>query len=142
MIRLRDGKSTQTPKWIDRYEYAAPFKTEQYRGALAISASSPYIDDAKTGDVHTVVSTLENPYAVRKPMAITIQTADDGFLARFDSANINASGDTWFEAVSNLKSLIVDIFADLEMQAPNVLGPAIKKQLAALRNHIERKPDA
>src|SRR5260370_31321900 len=72
-------------------------------------------------------------YELVKDIPAVLQPVDDGFTATFFDANISSSGDTEEEAVSNLRSLIVQIFEDLEAEAPERLGPEPKRQLEVLR---------
>ena len=68
-----------------------------------------------------------------------LQQTEDSFVATFFDANLAASGDTREEAVQNLKTLIVEIFEDLESEPFKKLGPEPRRQLAVLQETISRK---
>lgn len=77
-------------------------------------------------------------YSVIKPIAVKVEQTDGSFVASFVAANVNASGETWDEAVLNLKSLLVDKFDMLLSHKSSTLGPAPKRQLSVLQSFIRR----
>ncbi len=79
------------------------------------------------------------PYRLEREIPATVQLAPDGFTAAFFDANIATSGETQEEAVSNLKSLILDTFDFLSSEPPEALGPEPARQLAVLRGFLERE---
>lgn len=85
-----------------------------------------------------IESLAPDPIAVRKTISMVIRPSDGEFLATFFDANISTTGDTPEEAIGNLKSLIVDIFENLETNE-RVLGPEPKRQLAVLRDFLKRR---
>ena len=94
----------------------------------------------ETSPLTVPVTTLApEPFELLREMPVVVQSVGDDFVARFFDANIGASGDTQQEAVSNLKSLVMDIFEDLEDEQPERLGPEPSRRLAVLRAFIQRK---
>jgi hypothetical protein len=77
-------------------------------------------------------------YESLRDIPASLQPVDDGFTATFFDGNISASGETEEEAISNLRSLIIDIFESLESEPSERLGPEPKRQLDLLRAFIRR----
>jgi hypothetical protein len=77
-------------------------------------------------------------YEPLRDIPAALQPVDDGFTATFFDGNISASGETEEEAISNLRSLIIDIFESLESEPPERLGIEPKRQLELLRAFIRR----
>ena len=88
-----------------------------------------------------ILQALEEPFQVLKPIPITIDPTDSGFVAGFDEAGIYASGETFIEAVSNLKYLLVDMYNELVIQE-NVLGLEPQRQLKVMQSYVDKHPDA
>jgi predicted RNase H-like HicB family nuclease len=84
-----------------------------------------------------LISDLEEGYEVLKPIPISV-SQEEGFVAKFDDANINTSGDTWDEAVSNMRSLLLDMFDLLLMHEVGALGVEPRNQLSVLRSFIKK----
>lgn len=81
------------------------------------------------------------PYTVKRPLPVSMQRRQDGYLASFVDANINSSGDTQQEAFANLRELILDVFDNLRSLPASELGPGPKRQLAVLREFIDVAQD-
>ncbi len=81
------------------------------------------------------------PYAVKRPIPITVQESEDGFLASFVDANVNSSGDTQQEAFANVRELILDVFDRLSSFPADKLGPGPKRQIAILREFMDATPN-
>jgi hypothetical protein len=79
------------------------------------------------------------PYELLKPLFISLQPVEMGFIAGWHDANIYSSGETEEEAVQNLKSQILDFFDSLSGEAPEKLGPEPKKQFSILGAFIRKK---
>ena len=79
------------------------------------------------------------PYALSKTILVSVHCVEGGFNAGWFDANIHASGDNEEEAVSNLKSLILDFFDRLTNEAPEQFGPDPTHQLAVLREYLTKK---
>jgi hypothetical protein len=79
---------------------------------------------------------------VLRPIPVQASRVENAVVASFGLANINASGDTWQEAITNLKDLIVSVFDLLASHPLERLGPAPLKQLAVLRSFIRTPQDA
>jgi hypothetical protein len=82
-----------------------------------------------------IVQNLASPLNVLKPFEIAIEPIDDGFVASFLEANINASGDSADEALDNLVSIIRDLY-ELFSDEINQLGPEPARQYSILRTHL------
>lgn len=94
---------------------------------------------ARAASIIVPISTLApEPFDLVRDINAVVQPVDRGFTATFFDANISTSGDTQEEAVSNLKSLIVEIFEDLESELPEKLGPEPSRQLRVLKEFLRR----
>ena len=94
---------------------------------------------AKAASIVVPITTLVPAlYDLVRDISVVVQPVDRGFTATFFDANISTSGETQEEAVENLKSLIVDIFEDLEAEPPEKLGPEPVRQLGVLRAFLRR----
>jgi hypothetical protein len=85
-----------------------------------------------------IVTLAPEPYRLLHEILALVQAVDDGFTATFFDANISTSGDTQEEAVSNLRSLILDTFEYLESEPIEALGPEPARQFGVLRAFVER----
>jgi len=81
-------------------------------------------------------------YEVIKPIPVKVEKVENGFVASFVAANVNASGDTWDEAALNLRSLIPHLFDLLLTHNREALGPAPRRQLEVLRLFVKKTEDA
>jgi predicted RNase H-like HicB family nuclease len=79
------------------------------------------------------------PYTLKSPIKIKIVGNDSEYIASFQESNIYASGDTPYEAIENLKSLILDTFDSLTSEPQENLGTKAKHQRALLESIIERQ---
>lgn len=79
------------------------------------------------------------PYGLLKPILASVNAVEGGFDAGWFDANIHSSGDNEEEAVSNLKSLILDFFNKFSSEPAERLGPEPSRQLAVLREYIQKK---
>jgi predicted RNase H-like HicB family nuclease len=77
------------------------------------------------------------PYKVLKPFHVVVQAQEDEYVASFLDANLNASGSTQAEAVSNLKDVILAVFDCLNEQQAR-LGPGPARQLGVLTEFVGR----
>ena len=84
--------------------------------------------------IHTgvipITTFAPEPYHILRDIPAVVEPAGDGFIATFFDSNISTSGDTEVEAVSNLRSLILD--------TSDSLGPEPARQLAVLRVFLKR----
>lgn len=85
-----------------------------------------------------ITTLAPEPYQILRDIPAVVESAGDGFNATFFDANISTAGDTQEEAVSNLRSLVMDIFEYLESEAPEALGPEPTRQLGVLRVFLKR----
>jgi hypothetical protein len=79
------------------------------------------------------------PYSLSKPILVSVQSAGDEFEAGWFDANIHSGGDNEEEAVSNLKSLILDYFDSLSKEPEEKLGIEPRRQLAVMKAFIQNK---
>jgi hypothetical protein len=85
-----------------------------------------------------VDSFAPEPYRVLKPILVSVHCVEGGFNAGWFDANIRSSGDNEEEAVSNLKSLILDLVDSLSKESAEKLGPEPTRQLAVLKEYIQK----
>ena len=78
-------------------------------------------------------------YALKSPIAIKIIGQGCEYIASHHESNIHASGDTPYEAIENLKSLILDTFDLLTSEPQENMGIKAKNQRALLESIIERQ---
>lgn len=78
------------------------------------------------------------PFVVKKTFLVVVRPSDGEFIATLFDANLGMTGDTAEDAVANLKATIVDTF-DLFEENEATLGPEPKRQLAILRELIQRR---
>jgi predicted RNase H-like HicB family nuclease len=78
------------------------------------------------------VDSLPAPYRLLAPIDAAIRGARGDFTATFVAANVGASGASIDEAVDNLKEMLALSFASLEGVGEDGLGPAMRRQQAAL----------
>jgi hypothetical protein len=78
------------------------------------------------------------PYELLKTFLVSVQSVEGGFEAGWYDANIHTTGENEEEAVSNLKSLILDFFDSLSKESQEKLGIEPKRQLAVIRIFIKR----
>lgn len=95
--------------------------------------------ESSRGIIVPISSFAPEPFESLKEIKAVVRGCDDEFLASFFDANISASGDNETEAVDNLKDLILAKFSHLDEQAPETLGPAMKKQIAVLKQFVRKK---
>lgn len=87
------------------------------------------------------INTFEpEPYELLKTFFVSVHAVEGGFHAGWFDANIHTTGDNEEEAVSNLKSLILDFFEIFSNEPNNNLGPEPKRQLEVLKQYILKKP--
>jgi hypothetical protein len=79
-----------------------------------------------------VQSLAPDPYELLRPITVVVTLAGEEFEASFFDANLYGSGDTEEEAVSDLKSVIVETFERLSALPDEKLGPAMLKQKRVL----------
>ena len=88
---------------------------------------------------HVLISEVGDEYVVLKPIPAEIQKVDGSYIASFDAANAHASGETWGEAVLNLRYYLTDLYDSLLRHRPERLGPIPKRQLIVLQSFLANK---
>jgi hypothetical protein len=78
-------------------------------------------------------------YELLKPILVSVHAVEEEFEAGWFDANIHAMGENEEEAVSNLKSLILDYFDSFSKEPVEKLGIEPKRQLAVIKTFIQRK---
>jgi len=76
---------------------------------------------------------------VKKPIPVTIRPEGEDFVATFFDAAISTSGSSPQEGVSNLQSLIADMFLIHDADRTSIRGPLMKKQHAVVQEFVCRK---
>jgi dCTP deaminase len=127
------------------------------REAVVLGKELPRLIDLQQSTLKTITGLTATSAATQVPLIVPINTlaserhmmakgipavvqpAGAGFTATYFDANVATSGDTQEEAVSNLKSLLIELFEDLETERPEDLGPEPARQLAVLREVIQRR---
>jgi hypothetical protein len=107
------------------------------RDMLAIKEHCKRLRDGQSFLV-PIETLAPEPFILKKSLHVVVRPFDEEYQANFFDANIGMTGDTAEEAVGNLKQLIVDIFEQLESNEAS-LGPAPMRQLAVLRDFIQRQ---
>ncbi len=79
-------------------------------------------------------------YEVLKPILVSVQAVEDEFEAGWYDANIHTTGENEEEAVSNLKSLMLDYFDSLSKEPAEKLGIEPTRQLAVIKTFIKKSP--
>lgn len=79
------------------------------------------------------------PYEVIKAFHCVVRLQDGEYIASFFDANLSASGDTYSEAVFNLKDVIVGTFEMLTMMDEDDLGPGPLQQKRVMEEFLHRK---
>jgi len=93
----------------------------------------------KIGTILVPITTLSpKPYQLLRDIPVIVQPVGDEFIATFFDANIGTAGDTQEEAVSNVRSLILDTFEYFESEPPEALGLEPTRQFGVLRNFLKR----
>lgn len=77
-------------------------------------------------------------YEILKPILVSVQAVEDEFEAGWYDANIHTAGENEEEAVSNLKSLILDYFDDLSKESSEKLGLEPTRQLLVMKQFIQK----
>ncbi len=80
------------------------------------------------------------PYELLKSFNVTVQPTEDDFEVGWYDANIHTGGQNEEEAVSNLKSLILDLFDSFSREPSEKLGPEPKRQLLVMKQFIRKRP--
>jgi hypothetical protein len=83
-------------------------------------------------------SLAPEPFVLKRPFHVLVRPSDGEYIATLSDANLGMTGDTADEAVEGLKMTIVDAF-DFFERNESILGPGPARQLAVLRELIERR---
>lgn len=83
-------------------------------------------------------SLAPEPFVLKRPFQVVVQPSDGEYIATLFDANLGMSGDTAEDAVEGLKMIIVDTF-DYYDENESILGPGPARQLAVLRELIQRR---
>lgn len=87
-------------------------------------------------------SLVPEPYEVLKPFTLVVKPDGEEFQACFFDANLYGTGDTEEEAVSDLKSVLIETFERLSELKDNKLGPAMLRQKRVVMAHIQKDNQA
>lgn len=92
--------------------------------------------------LYIITSIDSDKYAIASEIPVIVREIgdeNDNYVARFPDANVNASGDTPDEAMTNLKSILLAKFEYFSSLPSERLGPEPRRQLAVLKSFIRRK---
>ena len=78
-------------------------------------------------------------HVVRPLQAVTERIDPSNFVAQVPNAEVCASGDSYGEAIENLQDMIAVTFQYFSSLPAERLGPDPTRQLAILRQHIEKR---
>jgi predicted RNase H-like HicB family nuclease len=97
------------------------------------------VNDGLTNPVVIPISTFApEGYETIAPIHVVIRRDDEGFVASFVEANINASGDTQSEAISMLKDMILGTYDRIIEKNDDQLGPVPRRQKKLLEKLIRK----
>jgi predicted RNase H-like HicB family nuclease len=80
---------------------------------------------------------VDRSEAERDPQ-IAVEAVDDGYVATFTEAGIAMAGDTMEDAMSDLKSWLVDVFEHLTEMPTERLGPDLIRKREVLQTYMRR----
>jgi hypothetical protein len=80
-----------------------------------------------------------DPYELTKKITVLVLPDEGSWIATLVDANINASGETFPEAVANLKDMMIDLFELLRKEPKDKLGKQPSQQLAFLRSVMRKR---
>ena len=84
-----------------------------------------------------IASLPDHDVRLHTPIEATVEELDhDNFIASVPDVNLNASGDTWKEAVENLQDIIAGIYRLYRRMPRSALGPEATRQWAFLNSHL------
>lgn len=83
-----------------------------------------------------IQSLAPDPYMLEAPIQAVVRNDDGEFVASFVEANVGATGETVFEAVDNLKGLILSTYEILREHDGTRLGRSMARQNAVLDSLI------
>lgn len=128
------GESVETSQCLvaNVFEY----RDQSLRVAITSPTNTPPVS---LSELTVSLPDLEPGYTLLRAIVINVQRlARNNYVATFTEVNINASGQSFYEAISNLKALIVDMFDLLGSVGRHKLGPEPRKQLRALAAIIRK----
>jgi hypothetical protein len=125
------------------YEIASERKRNELRLSLleiAYSELKSQVQKLLEFQSHLVtVNTLSpEPYELLKPFNISVKPSADEYEASWYDPNIHTTGDNEEEAISNLKSLILDYFDSFSEMQTEQLGVEPKRQLLIMKQFIKK----
>jgi hypothetical protein len=143
------GRSNQTPETTQPGQWEllndALTKWAGYVSNLAelnarVDALERQLSDGSNRSIIVPIQTVEpEPFDLIREIKVVVRPSDEEFVASFFDANVNASGCTFADAVSNLKAMLLRRFDYLDKMPIAKLGPALIKQIAVLRTIIRRR---
>lgn len=144
--RLRGGVVEEAAKWVALQDLLGAI-LPKYREAARIEAiekefvllKQRMLELEQMASLVVPVQTFSpEPYEITTPFHVVVNAEDDQWVATWFDANLNASGDTREEAISNLKDIIVAVFESLSGHSADRLGRGPAKQLQVLRKFIRK----
>ena len=115
-------------------------KTVNRPSELGVRSLDPQAVEQEVISSAEISSFAPEPYTLKcPPLRIGIVGNGNEYIASSHESNIHASGDTPYEAIENLKSLILDTFDSLMAEPLENLGGKAKNQRMLLEALIERQ---
>lgn len=126
--------------FADRRIYEAKSKR---RGGhkIAICVYWPALSSSSTQETAESIGIIAslgngNPRLLQ-PIPCVARPVDDGFVASFSAAGMNASGESRAEAIENLKDIIAAKYRVFSSYEPNQLSVSVRRQLRVLQAYLE-----
>jgi predicted RNase H-like HicB family nuclease len=89
-------------------------------------------------EVHLTLDFDDEPVEVLRGIPVAVEAVDDGYVATFTEAGIAMAGDTMEDAMSDLKSWLVDVFEHLTEMPTERLGPDLIRKREVLQTYMRR----
>lgn len=119
-------------------QLTAVFETTDDPLAL-ILITSPTNTPIGLSELKIRLNGLEPGYRLARSIMINIRCiGQNNYVAGFDEANINASGESLDDALTGIKALIVDMYDLLSTANPRRLGPEPSNQRRVLTSIIRK----
>lgn len=114
-------------------------RTERIEGMMhALLQKTSVIAPAKRSIIVPIQSLAPEPYQLAQPLLAVVNEVDEGYEAAVFDPGIFASGDTEEDAVSDLKSALIDTYERLSELKADQLGPGPTRQKEILDLYIRK----
>jgi len=144
---LGTATTTHTPRYVligasvqEAPRFTAVFETREDDPLVLILITSPTNTPIDLSELRIRLNTLEPGYNLAHSIMINIRCiGQNNYVAGFEEANINASGETLHDALTNIKALMVDMYDLLSAANPRRLGPQPLNQRRILTSIIRKR---